>query len=66
VCTIELVGGIEVKVTVGMGVSAGVAVASGIQETKTIASKTMISFFVSIFLPRYPNCILAMREFSHQ
>ena len=48
--TIEFVGGIEVKVTVGMGVAAGVAVASGIQETKTIASKTMISFFVSIFL----------------
>ena len=64
--TIEFVGGIDVKVAVGMGVFAGATVASGIQETKTIASKAMISFFVSISLPRCPNCILTMREFSHQ
>ena len=54
---IELVGGIDVEVAVGIGVSVGVAVASGIQDAKTMASKAMMSFLVSmdnLFYARVP------------
>ncbi len=48
--TTEFVGRIDAKVAVGIGISVEVAVASGTQETKTIASKTMSSFCIFIIV----------------